>query len=64
MPAKDKAQLDLFSGTARQRQLEAAIDDLAKRYGTQIVRHANALATPPRARLAPTLDFLDDHISD
>jgi DNA polymerase-4 len=62
--AKDKTQLDLFSGSARQRQLEAAIDDLAKRYGTQIVRHANALATPSRARLAPTLDFLDEDISD
>lgn len=56
----DKTQLDLFSGSARQRQLETAIDDLAERYGANIVHRGNDLRTPSRGRLAGTLDFLDD----
>jgi DNA polymerase-4 len=61
---EDKTQLDLFSGSARQRQLEAAIDDLTERYGASIVHRGNDLATPSRARLAATLDFLDDNSGD
>jgi DNA polymerase-4 len=61
---EERVQLDLFSGSARQRQLEAAIDDLTERYGASIVHRGNDLATLSRARLAPTLDFLDDDISD
>jgi hypothetical protein len=56
----DRAQLDLFSTSARQRRLEVAIDDLAERFGTDVVYRANDLTKPPGVRLAPTLDFLDD----
>ena len=61
---KDKTQLDLFSGSARRRQLEAAIDDLAERYGANIVHRGSDLSTPSRAPLAATLDFLDDEPGD
>ena len=60
----DKTQLDLFGGSARQRQLDAAIDDLSERYGADIVHRGNDLATPSRARIAGTLDFLDDDSGD
>jgi hypothetical protein len=56
----DRVQLDLFSTSARQRRLDVAIDELAERFGTDVVYHANDLTKPPRVRLAPTLDFLDD----
>jgi hypothetical protein len=61
---EDKTQLDLFGGSARQRQLDAAIDDLSERYGANIVHRGNDLTTPSRARLAATLDFLDDDPGD
>ena len=58
-------QLDLFSAFARQRQLEVAIDDLAERFGADVVyRGADDLNEPPGMRLAPTLDFLDDRTRD
>lgn len=55
--AADVAQLDLFSGFTRQRQLEVAIDHLVERFGTNVVCRADDLNTPPGIRLAPTLDF-------
>ncbi|MGD8355437.1 MAG: DNA polymerase IV [Methyloceanibacter sp.] len=61
---EDKTQLDLFGGSARQRQLDAAIDDLSERYGANIVHRGNDLTTPSLARLAATLDFLDDDPDD
>ena len=57
-------QLDLFSAFARQRQLEVAIDDLAERFGANVVYRADDLNKPPGMRLAPTLDFLDDRTRD
>ncbi|MGB3038932.1 MAG: DNA polymerase IV [Methyloceanibacter sp.] len=57
-------QLDLFSAFARQRQLEVAIDDLAERFGADVVYRADDLNKPPGMRLAPTLDFLDDRTRD
>jgi DNA polymerase IV len=57
-------QLDLFSAFARQRQLEVAIDDLAERFGADVVYRADDLNEPPGMRLAPTLDFLDDRTRD
>ena len=57
-------QLDLFSTPARQRQLEVAIDDLAERFGADVVYRADDLNEPPGMRLAPTLDFLDDRTRD
>ena len=61
---ENKTQLDLLGGAARQRQLDAAIDDLSERYGADIVHRGNDLKTPSRARLAGTLDFLDDDSGD
>lgn len=62
--AEDKTQLDLFKGSARQRQLEAAIDNLYERYGANIVHRGNDHTTPSRARLAASLDFLDEDSGD
>jgi DNA polymerase-4 len=58
------AQLDLFSPLARQRRLELAIDDLAARFGTDVVSRANDLAGECGAHFAPTLDFLLDDTLD
>jgi DNA polymerase-4 len=57
---EDRVQLDLFSTSARQRRLEAAIDELAERFGTDVVCRANDLTQPRGVGLTPTLDFLDD----
>jgi DNA polymerase-4 len=57
----DLVQLDLFSTHARRRQLEAAIDELAERFGANVVHRANDLNKP---RPGPTLDFLDDRALD
>jgi hypothetical protein len=51
----DRVQLDLFSSSARQRRLEVAIDELAERFGLNIVHRASDLTKPPGMRLAPTL---------
>ena len=56
----NRVQLDLFSTLARQRRLEAAIDELAERFGANVVHRANDPTKPLGMRLAPTLDFLDD----
>jgi len=58
----DVVQLDLFSTLARQRKLEVAIDGLAERFGTNVVYRADDLNKPAAMRLAPTLDFLRDHL--
>jgi hypothetical protein len=52
-------QVDLFSRRPQQRLLEAAIDELADRFGANVVHRANDLTDSPR-NIAPTLDFLDD----
>jgi hypothetical protein len=57
---EDRVQLDLFSTSARQRRLEVAIDELAERFGSDVVYRADDLTKPRRVGLAPTLDFLDD----
>lgn len=56
----DLVQLELFGTPGRRRRLEEAIDQLAERFGTNIVQCANDLNNPIEMRLAPTLDFLDD----
>ena len=58
----DVVQLDLFSTLARQRKLEVAIDGLAERFGTNVVYRADDLNKSAGTRLAPTLDFLRDHL--
>jgi hypothetical protein len=50
----------LFGTSARQRRLEVAIDELAERFGEDVVYRANDLTPASGGRLAPTLDFLDD----
>jgi DNA polymerase IV len=57
-------QPDLFSTLPRQRRLEVAIDELAERFGTNVVHRADDLNKPAGLRLAPTLDFLDDRTLD
>jgi DNA polymerase-4 len=57
-------QLDLFSASARQRQLEVAIDGLVERFGTNVLCRADDLDKSPGVRLAATLDFLDDRTRD
>jgi DNA polymerase IV len=57
---EDRVQLDLFSTSARRRRLEAAIDELAERFGTDVVYRADEFAQPRGVGLASTLDFLDD----
>ena len=58
----DLVQLDLFGTSRRRRQLEVAIDSLAKRFGTNVVQRANDFTKPTGMHLAPTLDFLDDRL--
>jgi DNA polymerase-4 len=57
-------QLDLFSASARQRQLEVAIDGLVERFGTNVLCRADDLDKSPGMRLAATLDFLYDRTRD
>jgi hypothetical protein len=40
--------------------LEVAIDELAERYGSNVVHRANDLTQSPGMGLASSLDFLDD----
>jgi DNA polymerase-4 len=60
----DRVQLELFGTPARRRRLEVAIDQLAERFGTNVVRCANDLDKTAEMRLAPTLDFLADRTAD
>jgi DNA polymerase-4 len=62
--ADDMRQLDLFSTLARRRKLELAIDELAERFGIDVLYRADELNKPSGTRLAPTLDFLDDSALD
>ena len=42
------------------RLLAVAIDELAERFGSDVVYRADDLSKPRRVGLAPTLDFLDN----
>ena len=55
----DLVQADFFRRRPQQRRLEAAIDELADRFGANVVHRANDLTNSPR-NIAPNLDFLDD----
>jgi DNA polymerase IV len=55
----DLAQADFFRGRPQQRRLEAAIDELADRFGANVVHRANDLSGSSR-NIPPNLDFLDD----
>jgi DNA polymerase-4 len=56
-PAGETSQFDLFGGGDRQRKLETAIDELADRFGRNVLRRADELN---RRRQSPNLDFLGD----
>ncbi len=57
IPAGETSQFDLFGSGGRRRKLEIAIDELADRFGPNILRRADELN---RRRQTPNLDFLDD----
>jgi DNA polymerase-4 len=57
----DLAQPDLFNTLGRRRQLEVAIDNLAARFGINVVKRADDLDDPTGKRLSATLDHLEDH---
>jgi DNA polymerase-4 len=54
----DRIQLDLFGTSARQRRLDVAIDELAERFGPDILHRASDVAKP--LGLGSNLDFLDE----
>ena len=56
----DLAQPDLFNTLGRRRQLEVAIDNLAARFGINVVKRADDLDDPTGMRLSATLDHLED----
>ena len=56
----DLAQPDLFNTLGRRRQLEVAIDNLAARFGLNVVKRADDLDDPMGKRLSATLDHLED----
>ncbi|MCH8239738.1 MAG: DNA polymerase IV [Proteobacteria bacterium] len=56
-PAGETSQFDLFGSGSRWRKLETAIDELANRFGPNVLRRADELN---RRRQSPNLDFLDD----
>src|SRR5581483_3605195 len=58
--AGDLMQAALFDNFARRRRLETAIDQLAERFGGNVVLRADDLAEPRGMTLAANLDFLDD----
>jgi DNA polymerase-4 len=61
--AEEKPQADLFArGGERRRKLEVAMEDLAARFGSGVVRHAADLHACPRDGV--NLDFLDDGEED
>jgi DNA polymerase-4 len=62
--AGDLMQSGLFDSFARRRRLETAIDNLADRFGGNVVLRADDLAEPRGTTLAANLDFLDDGTPD
>ncbi len=56
-PAGESSQFDLFGDGGRWRKLEIAIDELADRFGPNVLRRADELN---RRRQSPNVDFLDD----
>ena len=56
----DLAQPDLFNTLGRRRQLEVAIDNLAARFGLNVVKRADDLDDPMGKRLSAALDHLED----
>jgi len=58
--AGDPMPSDLFGTFVRRRRLEVAIDELAERFGGNVVQRADDLAKPRGMTIAANLDFMDD----
>lgn len=56
---EESPQMDLFGQGTRHRKLETAIDQLAERFGTNVVQRAESLLSRTKQVVPPTLDFLD-----
>lgn len=59
--ATDLAARDLFGTHARTRSLEVAIDQLAERFGLNVIHRADELSRSPSIGSSHHLDFLDEH---
>jgi DNA polymerase IV len=62
--AGDPMPSDLFGTFVRRRRLEVAIDELAERFGGNVVQRADDLSKPRDMALAANLDFIDDSTPD
>jgi DNA polymerase-4 len=62
MEEDDKSQLDLFTGGARRRNLETAVDALTQRFGAGVLRRADDMQRKPK--IGVNLDFLDEDEDD
>ncbi len=56
---EDPQQLGLLGNSARQRRLETTLDEIADRFGDDMVRRAAALPRTLEPRLSSDIDFLD-----
>jgi len=56
---EDPQQLELLGNSARQRRLETTLDEIADRFGDDMVRRAAALPRTLEPRLSSDIDFLD-----
>ncbi|MCH6578993.1 MAG: hypothetical protein IH802_01330 [Nitrospinae bacterium] len=61
---EDPQQLGLLGNSARQRRLETTLDEIADRFGNDMVRRAAALPRTLEPRLSSDIDFLDGPDSD
>jgi hypothetical protein len=60
MPRSSSSKKPVVRHIPRRRRLELALDDLADRFGGDVVLRAGDLALPRGVMLAANLDFLDD----
>ena len=61
---EDPQQLELLGNSARQRRLETTLDEIADRFGDDMVRRAAALPRTLEPRLSSDIDFLDGPDAD
>ena len=52
-------QMSLLRGNDHHRSLEAALDEIGKRFGDDVMHRANDLPRPSEPRLSSDIDFLD-----
>ncbi len=61
---EDPQQLELLGNSARQRRLETTLDEIADRFGDDMVRRAASLPRTLEPRLSSDIDFLDGPDTD